>query len=94
MAAIVVLQSCCAAMKISVNRLSGPYYPLVVMALLMLAILSFSRLGLFIWQYERVAAAADILPLLLQIQGPPHDYLAYLIGNFHLATPRSLCRPL
>ncbi|WP_273020697.1 hypothetical protein, partial [Rheinheimera sp.] len=53
-------------MKISVNRLSGPYYPLVVMALLMLAILSFSRVGLFIWQYERVAAAADILPLLLQ----------------------------
>ena len=66
MAAIVVLQSCCTAMKISVIRLSGPYYPLVVMALLMLAILSFSRVGLFIWQYERVAAAADILPLLLQ----------------------------
>jgi len=30
-----------------------------------------------------------ILPLLLQVQGSPHDYLAYLIGNFHLAAPRS-----
>ena len=53
-------------MKISVSRLAGPYYPLIVMALLMLLMLSLSRVGLFIWHYERVAAAADILPLLLQ----------------------------
>lgn len=53
-------------MHVSVKRTLGPYYPLFVMSVLMLLMLSFSRVGLFIWQIERVAATGSIAPLLLQ----------------------------
>ncbi|MDX5406480.1 MAG: LTA synthase family protein [Chromatiaceae bacterium] len=46
--------------------LFGPYLPYVVLALLMLVLLSASRIGLFIWQYERVNAAGHIGYMLLQ----------------------------
>jgi phosphoglycerol transferase MdoB-like AlkP superfamily enzyme len=48
------------------RTLLGPYYPLLVMSVLMLLVMSVSRMGLFIWQYERVAAVAPVWPLLLQ----------------------------
>lgn len=46
--------------------LFGPYLSYVVLALLMLVLLSASRIGLFIWQYERVNAAGHIGYMLLQ----------------------------
>jgi len=47
-------------------RFSGPYLPFVAMVLLMLLLLSASRLGLMVWQYERVAAAGNLAQMLLQ----------------------------
>ncbi|MBZ9612761.1 LTA synthase family protein [Rheinheimera maricola] len=47
-------------------RFFGPYLPYVVMLLLMLVLLSASRIGLFIWQFDRVSAAGDIGTMLLQ----------------------------
>ena len=44
----------------------GPYQQLAVLALLMLLLLTFSRLALFGWQYQRVAAAGPVLTMLLQ----------------------------
>ncbi len=53
-------------MKNTLVRLLGPYYPLLVLLLLMLAVLSVSRIGLFIWQLDRVSAAGPVWQLLLQ----------------------------
>lgn len=47
-------------------RQLGPYYVLATMLLLMMLILSSSRLGLFIWQAERVNTAGNITSLFLQ----------------------------
>ncbi|SNY60372.1 Phosphoglycerol transferase MdoB [Arsukibacterium tuosuense] len=47
-------------------RFFGPYLHYVVMLLVMLLLLSASRAGLFIWQYDRVVAAGDIATMLLQ----------------------------
>lgn len=44
----------------------GPYTYLVRMALLSLLILSVSRLGLMIWQYERVAATNKLVEVALR----------------------------
>lgn len=44
----------------------GPYLPLVVFLMLTLLLLSSSRFGLLLWQYERVAAAGDIGIMLMQ----------------------------
>ena len=50
------------------KRLSflGPYHQLAVLALLMLVLLSLSRLALFGWQFDRVSAAGPMLTMLLQ----------------------------
>ena len=55
-------------MRISprVVRLLGPYLQFVVLLFVMLLLLSASRLGLFIWQFDRVIAAGDIGYMLLQ----------------------------
>ena len=53
-------------MKTPFGFVLGPYYVLGVMATLMLLLLSLSRIGLFIWQIERITAAASVGPLLLQ----------------------------
>ena len=47
-------------------RLFGPYLQYAVMLLLMLLLLSASRIGLFIWQFDRVDAAGNIGYMLLQ----------------------------
>lgn len=47
-------------------RFFGPYLQHAVMLLLMLLLLSVSRIGLFIWQFDRVSAAGDIGTMLLQ----------------------------
>jgi phosphoglycerol transferase MdoB-like AlkP superfamily enzyme len=47
-------------------KYAGPYLQYFVMVLLMLLLLSVSRVGLFIWQFERVSAAGDISMMLLQ----------------------------
>lgn len=47
-------------------KYAGPYLQYLVMVLLMLLLLSVSRVGLFIWQFERVSAAGDISMMLLQ----------------------------
>ncbi|WP_026349227.1 LTA synthase family protein [Arsukibacterium perlucidum] len=47
-------------------RFFGPYLHYVVMLLVILLLLSASRAGLFIWQYDRVVAAGDIATMLLQ----------------------------
>lgn len=52
--------------KRSLVRFLGPYLQYVVMLLLMLLLLSGSRIGLFIWQFDRVSAAGDISTMLLQ----------------------------
>lgn len=44
----------------------GPYLQYAVMLLLMLLLLSASRIGLFIWQFDRVDAAGNIGYMLLQ----------------------------
>ena len=44
----------------------GPYLQYAVMLFLMLLLLSASRVGLFIWQFDRVNAAGDIGYMLLQ----------------------------
>ena len=48
------------------TRFFGPYTILITLVLLVLLLLSVSRLGLFIWQYDRVSAAGELAPLLLQ----------------------------
>lgn len=53
-------------MKMRIQNILGPYYLLCVMVVLMLLVLSISRLGLFIWQFERVSASGKFLELLLQ----------------------------
>lgn len=53
-------------MKKYTSSLFGPYYQLAVMSVLMLLILSLSRIGLVIWQFDRVSAASAVWPLLLQ----------------------------
>ena len=45
---------------------TGPYLILWRMALLSLAMLSLSRMGLMAWQWERVAASGNLVELLLQ----------------------------
>ena len=45
---------------------AGPYLPLLVFCVVTLLLLSASRLGLVLWQFDRVTAAADIGILLLQ----------------------------
>lgn len=47
-------------------RFFGPYLQYVVMLALMLLLLSASRIGLFIWQFDRVSAAGDTGYMLLQ----------------------------
>ncbi len=44
----------------------GPYTHLVRMALLGLLVLSLSRIGLMLWQFERVAATGQVLHLIVQ----------------------------
>lgn len=46
--------------------LFGPYLQYVVMLMLMLLLLSASRVGLFIWQFDRVSAAGNVSTMLLQ----------------------------
>lgn len=53
-------------MKIRMQKILGPYYLLFIMLLLMLLVLSASRIGLFIWQAERVQASSEFCLLLLQ----------------------------
>ena len=45
---------------------AGPYLPLLVFMVVTLLLLSASRLGLVLWQFDRVTAAADIGIILLQ----------------------------
>lgn len=52
--------------KTILTRVLGPYYQLFIMLLLMVLLLTFSRVGLFIWQFDRVSATGAIWPLLLQ----------------------------
>lgn len=47
-------------------RFWGPYLQYAVMLLLMLLLLSVSRIGLFIWQFDRVSAAGNLATMLLQ----------------------------
>lgn len=44
----------------------GPYAPLITMYIISLPILSFSRIGLMLWQAERVAATGEWPQMLLQ----------------------------
>lgn len=44
----------------------GPYLPSLAFLVVVLLLLSSSRLGLLLWQYERVAAAGDLGIMLLQ----------------------------
>jgi phosphoglycerol transferase MdoB-like AlkP superfamily enzyme len=53
-------------MSKSLPRIFGPYYLLLQLLLLMLALLSLSRIGLFVWQYERVVAVGSFWSLLAQ----------------------------
>ncbi len=48
------------------KRLLGPVYPIFIFFIINLVILSLSRLGLSLWQSERVAAVDGWLPLFLQ----------------------------
>ncbi|MFN3710837.1 MAG: LTA synthase family protein [Alishewanella aestuarii] len=45
---------------------SGPFLPFIVFIISVLVILSLSRVGLILWQVERVTAAGDIATMLLQ----------------------------
>ena len=49
-----------------VVRFLGPYLQYAVMVLLILLLLTASRVGLFVWQFDRVSAAGDISTMLLQ----------------------------
>ena len=49
-----------------ISQTFGPYYVLVVLALMIVAVLSVSRLGLLLWQFDRASAAGNIGLLLLQ----------------------------
>ena len=49
-----------------ISQTFGPYYVLVVLALMIVAVLSGSRLGLLLWQFDRASAAGNIGLLLLQ----------------------------
>ncbi|WP_027672216.1 LTA synthase family protein [Rheinheimera baltica] len=53
-------------MKTRFPQLLGPYYVLFVMLLMMLLLMSISRIGLFIWQFDRVTAAGNLGYMLLQ----------------------------
>ena len=53
-------------MKTRLPQLLGPYYVLFVMLLMMLLLMSISRIGLFIWQFDRVTAAGNLGYMLLQ----------------------------
>ncbi len=45
---------------------TGPFLPFIVFIISVLVILSLSRIGLILWQVERVTAAGDIATMLLQ----------------------------
>lgn len=53
-------------MRVKFQQLLGPYYLLVMATLIILVLLSISRIGLFIWQYHRVAEAGSLATFLLQ----------------------------
>lgn len=44
----------------------GPFQPLLLILLLGVAVLSLSRLGLVLWQFERVTAATDLTTIFVQ----------------------------
>ena len=48
------------------RRLLGPTYPILIFFIINLIILSLSRLGLSIWQSDRIAAVDGWIPLFLQ----------------------------
>lgn len=53
--------------RLKLTAITGPYYPLLLMGLVVLMVLSLSRIGLFVWQYERVVASGvTVFWLLLQ----------------------------
>ncbi len=53
-------------LKRGLIKFFGPYLQHVVMLAVMLLLLSASRVGLFIWQHERVEAAGNVYTMLLQ----------------------------
>lgn len=66
----------------------GPYQPLLLILLLGLGVLSLSRLGLVLWQFERVAAATELSTMF--IQGVRADLI--MLGM--LLVPLALVMPL
>ncbi|MDO9262766.1 MAG: LTA synthase family protein [Desulfosalsimonadaceae bacterium] len=53
-------------MFFNVKKITGPFYPFLVFLLTAVTLLFLSRLGLSLWQFDRVSAANGWIPVLLQ----------------------------
>ncbi|RJP85268.1 MAG: LTA synthase family protein [Desulfobacteraceae bacterium] len=53
-------------MNVHVKNMAGPLYPFLVYVLISISFLAVSRMGLSLWQFDRVSAADGWVPVMLQ----------------------------